>query len=155
MNVEVTVPSGIVYLIPSLSVPMASGVLAALEGTPATEGSMQATMMSVFLQPAPRGAIAGWTLVDEHLEPEELTDEAIARRLSWNDGGLEVAEKCNELYAGDLLRPLVARQQKSSPAMPRDHLMSVTPTSGSKHRKQSKRSSPNGTAGMQSVVPAP
>jgi hypothetical protein len=155
VNVEVRVPDGIVYLIPSLSVSMAAGALAAMEGTPATEGSMQATLVSVFMQPAPRGAIAGWTLVTPELEPEELTDDAIARRLTWGRGGLEVAEKCNELYAGDLFRPLVARQQKSSRATPKDHLTSVTPRSGSQPRKPSKRSSPNGTAGMQSVVPAP
>ena len=154
-DVEVAVPSGTVYLIPTLSVSMAAGALAAMEGTPATEASMQATLVAVFMQPAPRGAISRWTLVDDHLEPEPLTDEAIARRLSWGEGGMEVAEKCNELYAGDLFAPLVARQQRSSPVTPKDHLISANPTSGSKHRKPSKRSSQNGTAGMSSVVPVP
>lgn len=164
-NVEVTVPKGTVYLIPTVSVPMAMGALAAMEGTPATEASMQAMLVSVFLQPTPQGAIAGWTFREKPdpvpadwdglLEAVPVTHDNIARLLPWGEGGLEVAEMCNELYAGDLFRPLQARRQKSSPPGPKDHLMSATPSSGSKHRKRSKLSSPNGTAGMQSVVPAP
>ena len=164
MNVEVTVPSGTVYLIPTLSVPMAAGALAAMEGTPATEGSMQATLIAVFLQPVPRGAVAGWTFREKPdplpsdwdglPAPVPVTDDNIARLLPWGDGGMEVAEKCNELYAGDLFRPLLARQQKSSPPGPMDHLTPATPRRGSKHPKRSRPSSPNGTAGMQSVVPA-
>lgn len=164
-NVEVTVPKGTVYLIPTVSVPMAMGALAAMEGTPATEASMQAMLVSVFLQPTPQGAIAGWTFYETpDPVPEDwnglpvavpVTHETIARLLPWTDGGLEVAEMCNELYAADLFRPLQARRQKSSPPGPMDHLMPATPSSGSKHRKRSKRSSQNGTAGMRSVVPAP
>jgi len=153
--VEVTVSKGTVYLLPTISVPMAAGLLAALEGTPATEGSMQATLVAGYLQPVPQGAIAGWTFVDEHLEPVPVTHDSIARLLTWADGGLEIAEKCNELYAGDLFRPLALRRSKSSPPTPTEPSISATPASGSGHRKPSRSSSPNGTAGMASVVPAP
>lgn len=153
-TVEVTVPGGIVYLIPTLSNAMAAGILAAMEGTPATEASMQATLVAGFLQPVPRGAIAGWSFVED-FEPVPVTDDNIERLLPWGKGGLEVAEKCNELYAGDLFRPLVARQKKSSPPTPTDASTPVILARGSKHRKRSKPSSPNGTAGMSSVVPAP
>jgi hypothetical protein len=153
-RVEVTVPGGIVYLLPRLSVPMAAGLMAALEGTPATEGSMTAMLIAGYLQPYPRGAITGWTLVNDVLEPEELTDESIARRLSWGEGGMEVAERCNELYAADLFAPLVLRRQKSSPDMPTGPSTSVTPLPGGRHPKRSKRSSLNGSAGMVSVGPA-
>jgi hypothetical protein len=125
---------------------------------------MQATLVAIFLQPVPRGAIAGWSFLEKPAnpgsdwnglpEPVPLTDENIARLLPWGKGGLEVAEKCNELYAGDLFAPLVARQAKLLQGTPRDHLTSVTPQSGSKRPKRSKRSSQNGTAGMHSVVPA-
>jgi hypothetical protein len=164
VSVGVKVPGGTVYLIDSLSVPMAAGALAAMEGTPATEGSMQATLVAVFLQPVPRGAIEGWTFMEKPANPVAdwnglpeavpVTDENIARLLPWGKGGLEVAEKCNELYAGDLFTPLVARHRKSLQDIPKDHLTSATPVSGSKHPKRSKRSSQNGTAGMHSVVPA-
>lgn len=158
--IEVEVPKGTVYLIPTVSVPMAAGLLAALEGTPATEGSMQASLVAGYLQPVPRGAIAGWT-GDAFSEkgPDGLTavvpvtDDNIARLLAWGSGGMEVAEKCNELYAGDLFRPLQLRRSKSLPPTPTEPSMSPTPEPGSEPRKPSKRSSPNGTAGMASVVP--
>ncbi len=155
MNVEVEVPDGIVYLVPSLTVPMAAGLLASLEGTPATEGSIQASLVAGYLQPAPRGAIVSWTLVDEKMQPEPLTDESIARRLPWGSGGMEVAEKCNDLYAGDLFRPLALRRSKSSPPGQTGPSISATPKSGSRRPKPSQRSSPNGEAGMTSVVPVP
>jgi hypothetical protein len=164
VSVSVKVPAGIVYLIDALSVPMAAGALAAMEGTPATEGSMQAMLVSVYLQPVPRGAIEGWTFQEKPSnpapdwdglpEPVPVTDANIARLLSWGKGGMEVAERCNELYAGDLFAPLVERRAKSLQATPKDHLTSATPRSGSTRPKRSKPSSPNGTAGMHSVAPA-
>jgi hypothetical protein len=154
-NVEVTVPDGIVYLIPTISVPMAAGAMAAIGDTVALTGPMSAALMTVFLQPAPTGAIAGWTLVDDNLEAEKLTSENIARRLTWTNGGLEVANKCSELYTADLFAPFAPASSTSSPPTPMDHLISAKQGSGSKRRKHSKPSSLNGTAGMQSVVPAP
>lgn len=153
--VEVAVPDGTVYLLPSLSVPMAAGAMAAIGSTTAITGPMSAALMTVFLQPAPIGAIAGWTLTKPDLSPEDLTGEAIARRLTWTNGGLEVANRCSELYTADLFAPFAPASQKPLRRGPMDHLTPVTPRSGSKHPKQSKRSSPNGTAGMHSVVPAP
>lgn len=153
--IEVEVPRGTVYLIPTLSVPMAAGLLAALEGTPATEGSMQATLVAGYLQPVPQGAIAGWTFVDDELQPVPVTLENIERLLTWGDGGLEVAERCNTLYSGDLFRPLAARRSKSLPPSQTGASTSPTPEPGSKRPKHSKPSSPNGTAGMASVVPVP
>lgn len=159
-NVAVEVPGGTVYLIPTLSVPMAAGLLAQLDGTPATEGSMQAMLVAGYLQPVPRGAIVGWTGAvfmepggDGLPEIAPVTDANIARLLPWGSGGIEVAEKCNELYAGDLFRPLQLRRSKSLPPSPTGPSMSPIQERGSEAPKPSKRSSPNGTAGMVSVVP--
>ena len=156
----VELSDGVVHLEPSLTVPMASGAMAALEGTPATAGSMQATLVSIYLQPRPRGGIVGWegkrfTETDgTGFHVLDVTDENIARLLPWGDGGMEVAEACNSLYAGDLFRPLAQRRAKSSPPGQTDDSTSPNPASGSTPPKHSKRSSPNGTAGMASVAPA-
>ena len=162
--VEVAVPGGTVYLIPQLSNPMAMGMLAAMEGTPADVPSMTATFVAVAFQPTPRGAIAGWTftetpdpippLWDGLPVPVELTDANIERLLTWTKGGKEVAEKCSELYTADLFAPFTATPPRSSRRGPMDHLTSATPRSGSHRPKQSKPSSPNGSAGMSSVAPA-
>ncbi len=157
--VEVTVPGGTVYLIPTLSNPMAMGMLAAMEGTPADVPSMTATFVAVAFQPTPRGAISGWTFHEDSdkgiPEPIPVTDENIARLLTWTQGGKEVAEKCSELYTADLFAPFaVATQRKPSRPTPMDHLTSQTRKSGSPRQRQSKPSSPNGSAGMSSVAPA-
>lgn len=157
-NVEVAVPGGAVYLIPILSNPMAMGMLAAMEGTPADVPSMTATFVAVAFQPVPRGAIAGWTFHEDGdkglPEPVPVTDENIARLLTWTQGGKEVAEKCSELYTADLFAPFGVARPKSSRRTPTDHLTSQTRKSGSPRPKQSKPSSPNGSAGMSSVAPA-
>ena len=159
--VAVAVPRGTVYLAPTLTVPMASGAIAALNETPANEGAMQATLVSVCMQPAPRGAILSWdgprfTRKGENglNETEPLTDEAIIRLLPWGEGGMEVSERFAGLYAEDLFRPLARRHQPSSPPGPIDSSMSPNPEPGSARPKPSRRSSQNGTAGMRSVVPA-
>jgi hypothetical protein len=155
-NVEVAVPRGTVYLIPVLSNPMAMGMLAAMEGTPADVPSMTATFVAVAFQPVPRGAIAGWSFMEgEPLpEPVPVTDENIARLLGWTQGGKEVAEKCSELYTADLFAPFTVGPKRSSRRTPTDHLTSQTRKSGSPRPRQSKPSSPNGSAGMSSVAPA-
>lgn len=159
--VAVTVPRGTVYLSPLLTVPMASGAIAALNETPANEGAMQATLVSVCMQPAPRGAILSWdgprfTRKGENglNELVPVTDEAILTLLPWGEGGMEVSERFAGLYAEDLFRPLARRRQQSSPPGAIDSSTSPNPKPGSVHPKPSRRSSPNGTAGMRSVVPA-
>ena len=156
--IEVAVPGGTVYLIPTLSNPMAMGMLAAMEGTPADVPSMTATFVAVAMQPAPRGAITGWTFHEDGdkglPEPVPVTDANIARLLTWTQGGKEVAEKCSELYTADLFAPFGVARPKSSRRGPTDHLTSAKPRSGSPRPKQSKPSSPNGSAGMSSVAPA-
>jgi hypothetical protein len=156
---KVELHDGTVFLEPTVTVPMAMGALSALEGTPATAASMEAMLVSVYLQPVPAGAIVGWEgarfteTTSDGIHLIDVTADSIKRLIPWTDGGLEVAEKCNSLYAGDLFRPLALRRAKSSPPGPMDDSTSPSPETGSTPRKQSRRSSPNGTAGSMSVAP--
>lgn len=152
--VAVTVPRGTVYLAPRLTVPMGAAAMAVLNGIDPTIGAMQAALTAVYLSPAPAGGILSWTLVDELLQPIPLTSEAIEQLLPWTEGGAEVAEMADTLYAGDLFRPLAQRRQTSSPRGRTGDSTSVKPASGSKPPKPSKPSSQNGTAGLASAAPA-
>ena len=98
--------------------------------------------------------IVDWTFLDAKNEPEQITPESIERLIPWGNGGLEVANKGDELYAADLFHPLGKRPSTSSPAMPTETSTSASLPSGPSHPTPSKRSSPDGTAGKLSVVPA-
>lgn len=141
----------IVYLAPKLTVPMGTAAFSVLEGTPRAIASVQAILTSVYLSPPPVGGIVAWTFVEDD-ELVAITAENIARLLPWDGGGMEVAEKANELYAGDLFRPLERRRQ-SLQAMRTGASMSPRNGTGQKPRKRSGRSLLNGTGGKPSGVP--
>lgn len=150
-----------VLLAPKLTVPMGAAAMAVLSGVDPTIGAMQAALTAIYLSPAPAGGIVAWSFVREGKDdkglpivvPEEITPDNIERLIPWTDGGSEVASKADELYAGDLFRPLAERLAKSSkPGSTDDSTLPKTP-SGSKPQKPSRQSSPNGTAGMRSVAP--
>jgi hypothetical protein len=159
--VKVAVPFGTVYLAPKLTVPMGAAAMAVLNGVNPTIPAMQAALISIYLSPAPAGGIVGWegsrfsVKVDGIEQPAQVTQEAIDRLLPWTEGGAEVAEKADALYSGDLFRPLA--QRRSTASEPTPTAVSTPPIrdSGSTPPKSSKRSSPNGSAGNLSAVPAP
>jgi hypothetical protein len=164
--VKVAVSKGTVYLAPKLTVPMGAAAMAVINMAPAGIGPIQAAITGSLFAPAPAGSIVAWEgsrfehKIDGIVQPEELTAEAIERLLPWIDGGSAIAEKIEELYSEDLFRPLAERRSKASPpgqtAVSTSAEQSATPdspSSGSRRPKSSKRSSPNGSAGMRSVVP--
>lgn len=160
--VKVAVPGGAVYLAPKLTVPMGAAAMAVLNGIEPTIGPMQAALTAIYLSPAPSGGIVAWegarfTRKGENGldELEPITSESIERLLPWVEGGAEVAEQADALYAGDLFRPLAQRLAKSSPPTPTSESTSPSSAGGSTHPKRSRSSSPNGTAGLTSVVPVP
>lgn len=71
---------------------------------------MEGAITAAWLHNAPRA----WTFTDDKDEPLPVNVPNINLRLTWAHGGLEVAEKANELYAGDLFAPLVARRSAPS-----------------------------------------
>lgn len=153
---------GTVYLAPKLTVPMGAGAMAVINTIPEGIAPMQAAITGALFGPAPSGCIIAWDGprfrrkngegVDE---PEPITVESVERLLPWWDGGSEIAERIEELYTGDLFRPLAEKQKKQSPPTQTEPSTSPKTASGSERPKSSRRSSPNGTAGIASVVPVP
>lgn len=143
-----------VMLAPELTVPMGAAAFAALDGTPPTVSAMTAALVAVYLAPAPRGAIVGWTMVDAEGKPEEITEATIARLLPWAAGGLDLAERATQLYAGELFRPLADGRRRSSLRTQTAPSTSVNPASGSERVTPLRRSSRGPTDGTRSEVPA-
>jgi len=138
----VTVPIGEhdwVRLAPRLSLTAGAGVMAAIRGAESTESEVEAAIAAAFL----RHGIVEWSF------PEPITNATINDRLDWATAH-DVAEKCNELYAADLFRPLVSRMAKSSPTGPKDGLTSLPTASGAPPPVPSKPSSRHGTGGKRS-----
>lgn len=88
---------------------------------------MEGGIAAAWLHNAPRA----WTLIDDKGDPLPITATNIDARLTWKNGGMEVAEKANALYAGDLFAPLVARSQKPSRRGRTATSTSPTPSNGS------------------------
>ena len=107
----------------------------AVQVTPAVGADMEGAISAAFLHNAPRA----WTFEDETGEPLPVTIENIEARLTWNHGGSEVAEKANELYAGDLFAPLVRRMPKPSRSGRTATSTSPTQRSGSDRAGRSSR----------------
>jgi hypothetical protein len=159
--VKVAVPKGTVYLAPKLTVPMGAAAMAVINSAPEGIGPMQAAITGSLFAPTPSGCIVAWdgsrfqSKTDGIVGTEEITPEAIERLLPWAEGGADIAEQIEKLYSGDLFRPLEERRKRLSADTPTELSTSPKTDGGSKPPKSSKRSSPNGTAGMQSVVPVP
>lgn len=149
----------IVYVEPRLTNPIAVGAMSALEDAPAYQPAVLARLTEVYLALGIRrwtfqravadeaGAVTGSEMIP--ISPASIED-----CIPWASGGREVANQLDKLYSADLFRPLAVARSTSSPPTPMEPSMSRIPASGSTHRKRSRRSSPNGTAGMRSVVPA-
>lgn len=81
--------------------------------------------------------VADWTFVDDGGSPIPVTPDTIRRALPWGRGGREVAEKANELYSDEVVRPLVERAQRSSRVTSITASTSVSRPSSSARRKRS------------------
>jgi len=91
-----------------------------------------------------RVGIIEWTFVDEDGKPVAVTPENIERLLLEDFArATPVADKCDELYAGTVLGPLVNGAAKSSPTTPTAKSTS-RPATGS--RRSPKRSKPSSTS---------
>lgn len=92
--------------------------------------------------------IKEWSFVNDKgvpipVDPKDPNwSRTVETLLSFTEGGNAVAEMGNNLYATDVLSPLMKRPPKPSAAGPITRLTSVTRTTGPAARKRSKRSSP-------------
>ena len=98
--------------------------------------------------------IVAWTFVDAKGQPRPVTPETIAELLPWDEGGMEVGERADELYSDRVFAPLARRSARSSPPGPTAPPTSPIPLSGHRRPKHSKRSSQIDTAGRPSAVQA-
>lgn len=145
-----------VILLPSLTLPLASAALAEMRDADPTVGGQEAALVRAYL-PA---AILSWSFVEQTpdgkgIRPVPTTRENMDRLIPWSRGGLEVAEKADELYSEDLMRPLLVRMSKQSPRGLTDDSTSQTRRSGSQPPVRSLRSSRKRAVGKRSGAPAP
>ena len=146
MSELVTLPDGNwVRLASKLSLTAGAGVMAAIRGAESTESEVEAAIAAAFL----RHGIVEWSFVNADGKPLPITNATINERLDWATAH-DVAEKCNELYAADLFRPLVSRMAKSSPTGPKGGSTSAPTASGAPLQVLSKPSSRHGSAGKRS-----
>lgn len=117
-----------------------AAVMSAVNNSPASIPDMEGAIAAAMIHAAPRA----WTFTDEN-GPLELTAENIDARLTWNHGGAEVAEKANELYAGDVFAPLVRKRSKGSRSGP-------TPSSTSRSRPSGPSTPSSGKPSLRTVT---
>lgn len=139
-----------VLLAPKLTVPMGVAGISAIRRAQSDPDAVEAALSNVFMHQS----IVGWSIVDESGEVP-INNETIDEHIGWTNGGREVIEKANELYAEDLLSPFAQKMAKSSRRMQTDGSTSAKSASGPKRQKLSKQSSLNGSDGNLSVVPVP
>jgi len=132
----------IVYLAPALS--MAGGMAAqsAIQDGMGDALRLQELLATVWI----RFGIVGWNLVDEDGADLPLSEAAAA--LPYGKGGRLVAEKADDLYAEDVLAPLVARLASISKRGP------TNGSTSSPRKSTRKRPSPSSTATTEPVLPS-
>jgi hypothetical protein len=102
--------------------------------------------------------ITAWSFVDDEGKPIPVAynamdwAETVARLIPWWNGGYEVANAADNLYAERILRPLTSRSSTQSPGGQTAGSTSPTQPSGSTLGKPSKRSSRTSSDGPPSVA---
>jgi hypothetical protein len=99
-----------VQLAPALSM---SGGMAA-QGAIAKSGGDTVALQELLADLWVRHGVIGWNILDDKGQPIPLTHENIARALPYGKGGRLVAERADDLYAEDILAPLVQRLETLS-----------------------------------------
>jgi hypothetical protein len=138
-------PDGdLVYLAPELS--MAGGMAAQ---SAISEGLTDALVLQELLAAVwIRHGVVGWNLVDEGGEPLPTDPATVKAALPYGKGGRLVAERADELYAEDILAPLVQRLKNTSRRGRTADSTSATPPRTPKPRKRSS------TPASEKVLPA-
>jgi hypothetical protein len=94
-----------VYLAPVLSAPGGMAAQGAISDANTDSVRLQELMWRVYRD----HCIVGWNLVDDEGEPVPLTAENKEQALPYGKGGQTVADKADDLYNEDVLRPFLAR----------------------------------------------
>lgn len=120
----------VVYLAPQLSMPGGMAAQAAINEGIKDSMVMQERLAAIWT----RFGIVGWNLLDERGQPIPVTAENIAAALPYGKGGRLVADKADDLYAEDILAPLVQRLESISGTGPTNGSTSRTRRSTAKPR---------------------
>lgn len=139
-----------VTLTPTLTLPMASAALAAINAGEATASAMQQGIIEAYL---PAG-IREWTFTDEQRKPVPISRDNMERLLPWDKGGMELAEAADALYSETLMRPLVARIERLSEPSPTEPSTPPSPPFGPPPPVRLEPSSPDESAGKLYAVRA-
>jgi hypothetical protein len=100
-----------VFLAPVLTMSggmAAQGAIGKSEGDPVI---LQELLADIWV----RHGVTGWNLLDDKGQPIPLTPENVSAALPYGKGGRLVSERADELYAEDILAPLVQRLERLSP----------------------------------------
>jgi len=147
-----------VELRPSPTIDIGSAVYAAVANVGDDPVQLQVEMTRAFL----RFGIVAWSFTDELGAPVPIQPrrpefgDVISRLLPFSDGGFLVADRADDLYSEEVLRPLMTRlSQMRSPAGRTVGSTSPTPLTLPKPAKRSRPSSRPSTGGKPSADPAP
>lgn len=123
----------LVFLAPQLS--MAGGMAAQ---SAISEGITDARLLQEMLAAIwIRHGVIGWNLVDEDGDPLPTDPATVNAALPYGKGGRLVAERADELYAEDILAPLVQRLKTTSQRGRTGDSTSATPRRTPKPRRRS------------------
>ena len=144
-----------VELEPAATVPMAMAAQSLIEQNQNADlATGVATLVGQISPVLMRFGVRRWSFVGDK-GGRIGVDATEVERLLPMPYGLPVAEKCMDLYLGDIMRPLEARRSKLLELGQTGDLTSPTPTPGDTIPKQSEPSSPESTDGSPSEVPVP
>lgn len=148
----------------STSIPIAvgAGVLAAVRATRGDEVRLAAMMAQVYVH----FGITAWSFTGEPdgdrpgdpIRVDTMSsgwDELVSRLLPWDQGGALVADRADELYSENVLRPLTGRTLTQSRDGQTAGSTSPIPTSRPQRRARSRRSSRTTTGGTPSEAQDP
>lgn len=123
----------IVYLAPELS--MAGGMAAQSAISEGITDSLrlQEMLAAIWI----RHGVVDWNLVDEEGDKLPLDPTTVAAALPYGKGGRLVAERADDLYAEDILAPLVARLKNTSRRGRTDGSTPATPKPTSRRSRRS------------------
>lgn len=144
-----------VDLAPKLSATAGAAAWTALRSAEPTAADVEAAVAAAFL----RHNIVAWSFTGEahedgRREPLPISNASIAEVLDWSSAHL-VTEKCDELYAEDLFRPLASRLGRSLKPGQTAESTSATTDSGETPPKPSSPSSDPDSDTSPSEDPAP
>lgn len=145
-----------VALAPRAPIEVGAAVMGAIRAAGDREGALHGLLARSYVL-----GIRDWTFLDEaghRIRPDVTSDgfsALVDELLPWSNGGADVADKADELYSEEVLRPLISRTSRLSQGGRTDGSTSPTPDTGPKPPEPSSPSSPSDTDGKPSGDPDP